>query len=91
MRLVGATRSYIRGPFVVSGVLYGAVAGFLTLIIFAPATYWLGNATANFFIGLNIFDYYLHHFGQIFLIVVGSGIVIGAVSSFLAVQKYLKV
>ena len=90
MRLVGASTSYIQGPFVVVGVIYGLVAAILTLLIFLPVTYWLGSATENFFIGLNIFSYYLRHFPQIFLIIVLSGILIGAVSSSLAIRKYLR-
>ncbi|MEX2010512.1 MAG: permease-like cell division protein FtsX [Parcubacteria group bacterium] len=91
MRLVGASTSYIQGPFVVVGVIYGLVAGLLTLLLFLPITYWLGKATQNFFIGLNIFSYYLHNFLQIFLIIIGAGIILGAVSSALAIRKYLKV
>lgn len=91
MRLVGASTFYIRGPFIIAGIIYGVVAGILTLIIFYPVTYWLGGATANFFIGLNVFEYYTQNFGQIFLIILASGIVIGALSSYLAVRKYLTV
>ena len=91
MRLVGASTFYIRGPFVVVGIIYGIVAGILTLIIFYPVTYWLGGVTSNFFIGMNIFDYYTQNFGQIFLVIMASGIVIGAISSYLAVRKYLTV
>ncbi len=91
MRLVGAKTFYIRGPFVVVGIMYGAVAGILTLVIFYPVTYWLGGVTENFFIGLNVFEYYTANFGQIFAIILSSGMVIGAVSSYLAVRKYLKV
>jgi len=91
MRLVGASAAYIRGPFVVVGIFYGVVAGLLTLLIFYPVTLWLGKETQNFFIGLNVFDYYTSNFGQIFLVVILSGVVIGAISSFLAVRKYLKV
>jgi cell division transport system permease protein len=91
MRLVGASSMYIRGPFVVSGALYGIASAIITLILFYPVTYWLGNTTQNFFVGLNIFDYYIDNFGQIFLIILLSGIIIGAFSSFLAVRKHLKV
>lgn len=89
MRLVGASNFYVRGPFVITGVLYGIAAGIITLIIFYPALYWLGRYTQNFFIGFNLFDYFTANFGQLFLVVIGSGIVIGAVSSFWAVRKYL--
>lgn len=91
MRLVGASMMYIRGPFVVSGAIYGVVSGFITLILFFPITLWLGNATAEFFVGLNVFSYYIENFAQIFFIVIFSGAAIGAISSFLAVRKHLKI
>lgn len=91
MKLVGASNRYIRGPFVVSGIMYGLVSAMFTLIVFYPITFYSTRATENFFMGLNLFDYYIRNFGQIFLIIAGSGIFIGAVSSYLAVRRYLKV
>ncbi|MEK7208271.1 MAG: permease-like cell division protein FtsX [Patescibacteria group bacterium] len=91
MRLVGASNRYIRGPFVISGILYGGAAALLTLALWYPVALYLGDATKNFFSGLNIFDYYLRHFGEFVLIILGSGVVLGALSSFLAVRRYLNV
>ena len=91
MRLVGASTTYIRGPFMVVGIIYGVVAGILTLILLLPLTYWLGSNTKNFFIDFNIFFYYLRHFLEIAFIIMSSGIFIGALSSALAIRKYLKV
>ncbi len=91
MRLVGASQNYIRGPFFVAGAIYGFISAILTLILFYPVTIWLGNTTQDFFVGLNIFHYYTANFGQIFLIIVLSGVAIGSISSYLAVRKYLKV
>lgn len=91
MRLVGASYTYIRGPFVFEGIMYGCVAAIITLVIFYPLTLWLGPATESFFGNINIFSYYTNNFGSIFLTLLGSGIILGAVSSFLAVKKYLKV
>ena len=91
MRLVGASTGYIRGPFFVAGGLYGFVSAIITLILFYPITLWLGKTTESFFVGLNVFDYYTSNFGEIFLIIVFSGIAIGSLSSWLAVRKYLKV
>ena len=91
MRLVGASTNYIRGPFFIAGAIYGLVSSLLTLIIFYPITIWLGRTTEDFFVGLNIFHYYTSNFGEIFLIIVGSGVVIGSISSYLAARKYLKV
>jgi len=91
MRLVGASNAYIRGPFVFEGIMYGIISGFVTLIVFYPLTLWLGSKTESFFGNINIFSYYLSNFGQIFLIILFSGIILGALSSFLAVKKYLAV
>lgn len=90
MQLVGASRNFIRGPFVITGVIVGLVAGLLTIMVFLPISYWLGGTTQNFFIGFNIFHYYLGNFFQIAFVVLGSGMIIGAISSLMAVRKYLK-
>ena len=90
MRLVGASSFYVRGPFVVTGLLYGLAAGLLALIICYPVTLFIGRFTENFFIGFNLFDYYVSNFGQFFLVTIGSGLLIGAISSYLAVRKYLR-
>ena len=89
MRLVGGSNEYIRGPFVVEGILYGLVSALLTLILFYPITYWLKNTTQVFYGGVDLLHYFVANFVQIFLIIVLSGIALGAVSSYLAVRKYL--
>jgi len=89
MRLVGASNIYIRGPFVVVGMLYGLFAGLLTVGVFYPLTYWIGKLTENFFAGVNLYSYYIANFTQIFSIIMLSGIFVGALSSYLAVRKYL--
>ncbi len=91
MRLVGAGAFYIRAPFMVEGVFYGLVAGLTTLLLFYPLTWWMGNATQDFLGGINVFSYYLSHFGLFFLAIVGTGVVLGGVASFLAVRRYLKI
>lgn len=91
MRLVGASNMYIRGPFMFEGMMYGFISGIITLLIFYPITWWLGPMTESFFGDINLFRYYIGDFGRIFLIIVGSGIIFGAVSSYLAVRKYLRV
>lgn len=90
MQLVGASKNYIRGPFVVTGVIAGFLSGLFTILAFLPLTYYLGSMTQNFFIGLNIFDYYLQNIFEISFVILGSGVAIGAVASLLAVRKYLK-
>ncbi|MBY0293841.1 ABC transporter permease [Patescibacteria group bacterium] len=91
MRLVGAGQFYIRAPFMVEGVLYGLISGVITLLLLYPITYWMGDATQNFFGGVNIFHYYLSHFLVFFAIIIGTGVLLGAIASYLAVRRYLKI
>lgn len=91
MRLVGAGAFYIRAPFMVEGVMYGAISGILTLLLFYPLTLWLGQATSNFFGGVNVFSYYLSHFILFFFAIVGTGVVLGGAAAYLAVRRYLKI
>lgn len=91
MKLVGATNKYVRGPFMVSGVMCGVAAAAVTLVIFFFLVYYTRDFTQNFFIGIDFFSYYRTNFAQIFGIVAGSGVFIGAISSYLAVRRYLKV
>lgn len=91
MKLVGASSNFITGPFLVTGAMYGIVSSVITLIIFWPVTFWLGPITERFFVETNIFEYYITSFGEMFLIIVGSGIFIGSISSYLAIKRYLRI
>ncbi|MBP9749223.1 MAG: ABC transporter permease [Candidatus Pacebacteria bacterium] len=91
MRLVGASDMYIRGPFVIEGMMYGVIAAIIALVSFYPLVLWLGPSTQQFFGTINLFSYYTGNFGQIFLTIMGTGMFLGALSSFLAVKKYLRV
>lgn len=90
MRLVGAGAWYVRGPFVVSGILYGLISGVVVLLLLYPITLYLGGPSEKFFVTFNTFTYYIQNFGLIFLIIMGMGVGLGALSSFLAVRRYLK-
>ncbi len=90
MNLVGAGRWYVRGPFMIAGVLYGAVAGITVLFLLYPITYWLGPGSERFLGSFNVFDYFTGNFPLIFLIIMGTGIGLGALSSYLAVRRYLR-
>jgi cell division transport system permease protein len=91
MRLVGASSKNVTGPFIVEGIMYGIISSIVTVAIFYPFTYWLGPETESFFGGINIFDYYLSNFVSLFLILFIIGVFLGALSSFIAVRRYLKV
>ena len=88
MRLVGASKMHVRGPFMIEGVIYGITATIITLLIFWPVTAWLGHSMTDF-LGIDMYKYFLSSFFQIFVILLLSGIILGIISSFLAVRKYL--
>lgn len=90
MRLVGASSMYVRGPFVVEGVLYGILATVLTILLLIPVTLWIGQNLTGF-LGINLFTYFLQNSIQIIFILFAVGTIIGAVSSVIAVRSYLKV
>ena len=91
MRLVGAENSYIRGPFLVQGIIAGMFASFIAVALLYPSVIWVRNATAGVYGGVNLTSYFIDNFAQIFLTLFASGIILGVISSFLAVRKYLKV
>ena len=91
MRLVGAGDMYVRGPFMVEGVIAGVIAAIFSLVLLYPATVWVRNATTNVYGGVNLVSYYTEHFGQVFLTLLFSGILLGVIASWLAIRKYAKV
>jgi len=90
MNLVGAAHWYVRGPFMIAGILYGVVAGVVVLAITYPLAAWLGPPSERFFGTFNVFDYYTSSFALLFLSIMGVGILLGAISSYLAVRRYLR-
>ena len=101
MKLVGASNMYIRGPFVISGIMYGVFSGILTLVLLGAFAYYSDaiimkfsgvQGAKDFSLLVNVFSsYFIKNFGQIFAIIMGSGIILGAISSYLAVKRYLRV
>lgn len=90
MRLVGASNWFIRGPFIVEGILYGIIATLVTLIILYPVFYFLSPKLSGFLPIEDIFAYFqanLLGFGLLLLVI---GVILGTFSSFVAVRKYLK-
>ncbi len=90
MNLVGADSSYISGPFIITGAMYGLFSAIFVLALLYPITYWIGPKISEAFFDMNVFSYYLVNFGQMFLVILSAGVIIGSISSFLAVNRYIK-
>ncbi|MEK7133370.1 MAG: permease-like cell division protein FtsX [Patescibacteria group bacterium] len=91
MRLVGAKNSFIRGPYIIEGIIHGILAAFAAMVIFYPLTLWLGPRAESFFGGPDLFAYYLANFFEIFAVLLFVGVFLGIISSWIAVKKYLKI
>lgn len=89
MNLVGASHWFVRGPFVIAGILYGVISALLVLLILYPLTAWLGPGSEQFLGTFNVFDYYTHSFLFLSAVLMGAGIALGGLSSYLAVRRYL--
>jgi len=89
MRLVGASNWFIRGQFIIQGVICGGLAVLITLVIFPILSYILSSKLFDLTGGFNLFSYYLNNFFVIFGVQVLTGMGLGTVSSLIAVRKYL--
>jgi len=90
MRLVGASGSYVRAPFLVQGILYGVFAWLLTNVLFFPLTYLAGLKLTDL-LGINLYTYYTSHFFSVSGLVLVIGLLLGIISSLFAVRRYLNV
>ncbi|MBI2450556.1 MAG: hypothetical protein HYV47_03410 [Candidatus Nealsonbacteria bacterium] len=91
MRLVGASNGFVRGPFLVQGVISGFLAAVITLIVIGVSLFFLSPALKFILSGFNIFSYFVTNLFLIFLSQISVGISLGFVSSWLAIRKYLKI
>jgi cell division transport system permease protein len=94
MRLLGASPAYIRGPFIVETMLYGAVAASISLIVvwslFKVASSTL-QASSLGLLDINYSNsFFSKHLFLILTIQILVGILIGAASSGIATRRYLK-
>jgi cell division transport system permease protein len=90
MRLVGANNWFIRGPFIIEGVLYGIIATIVSIALLYPVFYFLSPKISSFLPIENIFAYFQTNLIGLVFLLLGIGVVLGGFSSFVAVRKYLK-
>ena len=91
MRLVGASNLFIRGPFIVMGVIYGVLAAVLSMLISIPVVFVSSPYVKLFVPEMDLSSYLGSHFAYLFLYQLLFGIGIGVLSSFIAIRRYLKI
>lgn len=90
MRFVGASNWFIRGPFMVEGVLYGIISAVATIILIFPVLYSISAKITNFLPEVDLMYFYQSNFWQFLLLLLGIGIALGGVSSLIAIRRYLR-
>lgn len=91
MRHVGATNNFIRTPFVIEGIFIGVMGSLFPIIVLWVGYYYLYRESGGFFLTemlsfapLRPLMYYLS------VIILGIGVLVGLVGSFISVTKYLR-
>jgi len=86
MQLVGATRGFISGPFVLKGTINGLIGAFVALSMLSGVIYFLQN---DFKKVASYVDFEL--LGILYLSVIFLGIIITSISTYFAVNKYINI
>ncbi|HWV75187.1 MAG TPA: permease-like cell division protein FtsX [Pseudosphingobacterium sp.] len=85
MQMVGATKGFIRRPFLGYGILHGLLGGLIAIILLLVTLYFAQEQIPEIVILRNYFE-----FALIFIGVICLGILISGASTYFAVSKYLR-
>ena len=94
MKYVGATNGFIRGPFIVEGIIIGVISAIITLIILGLSYNGvmgsIGDSVLIQDIGIGLLSF-SDMFFLVLAVYLGLGIGIGILGSVISMRKYLKV
>jgi cell division transport system permease protein len=89
MKLVGATDWFIRWPFVIEGVIVGALGGLLAILLLAIGKVALIDPLANDFALLAAPE--TINFGLLIVVLISSSVLVSAAGSGLSLRRFLRV
>ena len=91
MYLIGAGSLHIKGPFIISGLIYGVISSIVATALLYPFVVWASSISSVFFSETeSLVSYYISNLWFILLVLIALGGVLGAISSWVAVRKYIK-
>ncbi len=91
MRLVGASKFFIEAPFLVEGVIYAVLATLINIALIFPVLNAIQPFLGSFFGEgtLNLSLYFKENFVTIFGLELLGAMLVGIVSSWVAVRRYI--
>lgn len=91
MRLIGASKWYIRGPFLVEASVYGLIAGTLSSVFFYLIVLGQSPKLGDYVEEIRpTVEQFKDTSWLIIPVTLGVGVLIGAFSAYLAIRKHLK-
>ncbi|KKR76426.1 MAG: Efflux ABC transporter [Candidatus Levybacteria bacterium GW2011_GWA2_40_8] len=90
MRLIGATNWYIRKPYLLEGVFYGVLGSFMGWMLATLSLWYATPFLSTFLRGIPLFPVSFVSLLVLLLLEVILAILLGVLSSYLAVLRYLK-
>ncbi len=91
MKLIGADKSFIRGPFVVEAIVYGFIAAIIATGLGIAGLYAIAPTLQSYNIAIQpTIDFMTFYVAFVLLGMIAIGAFIGIVSSLLATRRYLK-
>lgn len=92
MKLIGADRGFIRGPFLVEAVVYGVIAAVIATTLGIITLFLSGDSLKKWGVALQpTIDMAASYWWLIALAMMALGACIGVVSSLVATRRYLKI
>ena len=91
MRLVGGSNWHIRTPYLVEGGLYGVFAAIVTLAIFYPVVFVVSPKVERLMPNASLIGYFGANIFQYIVLIFGVGILLGVISSAVAIRRFLKI
>lgn len=92
MKLIGADRNFIRGPFIVEAVVYGFIAAIVATGLGVGLLYASKDTLLDYGIIIdNTLRTVTVYIGFVLLAMILLGAIIGVISSLLATRRYLKI
>ncbi len=91
MRLVGASNAFIRGPYIMEGIIYGTIAAIISFLIFIPFINFTSPYVLSFVQGIDLKSYFDSQFLLLFLYQLIFCIGLGILSSTFAIRRYLHI